>query len=210
MTTLFDRYDGTVSSYDANGMTDSSASWETNQWAGWYVCFRNENFNFKITSNTATTLSFANAISGSLTTYEICFVSRDRIAEIESDASNADLMSVDFLCNKYDLANYDISAKVFAYFRSQYRTDFDPLANILNLTSLQQVFCYYMLAKAYQDLSINQDSFESFKGFNMYEKSFNDSIKDALCMLQLDLNQDGTLDNQEILSNNGAIRYFTR
>ena len=210
MTNLFDRYTGTVSSYDSTSLTDSTANWTVNEYAGWYVLVGEDNKSFKITSNTATTLTFDNDLNGTLHNFYITFVSRDRIAEIESDASNATMMSNAFLFKKHDLANYDISSKVFAYLRSQYREDFDPLANILNLTSLQQVFCYYVLAKAYQDLSINQDSFESFKGYNMYEKSYNDTIKDALQMLQIDLDQSGTLDNSEILSNNGAIKYFTR
>lgn len=210
MTNLFDTYIGSVSSYNSNGMTDSSAAWTVNKYAGWYVYFRNESKSFKITSNTANTLVFSNDLTGSLSTYEIVFVSRDRIAEIESDASNATMMPNAFLDKKYNLANFDISSKVFSYLRSQYRDDFDPLANILNLTSLQQVFCYYILAKAYQDLSINQDSFESFKGYNMYEKSYNDGIKDALSLLQIDLDQSGTITADELKSNEGAIKYFTR
>ena len=210
MTNLFDKSSGSISSYDSSGVTDSSAAWTTDQWAGWYVYFPSIATSYKIVSNTDTTLSFSNSLASNPNSYEIQFVSRSRITEIESDANNSTMMSDSFLDNKYNLANYDISSKVFAYLRSQYREDFDPLANILNLTSLQQVFCYYVLAKAYQDLSINQDSFESFKGYNMYEKSYNDTIKDALQMLQIDLDQSGTLDNSEILSNNGAIKYFTR
>lgn len=210
MTNLFDGYSGIPTSHTATTLTDDTANWVVNQWVGWSICFRNDNLNFTIVSNTATTITWTGDLSGNPTTYDIHFVSRDKLAQIESDAANADLMSEDFLHKKYALANYDISAKVFAYLRSQYRSDFDPLANILNLTSLQQVYCYYVLAKAYQDLSINQDSFESFKGYNMYEKSYNDTIKDALSVLQLDLDQDGVVDNSEILNNNGAMRYLTR
>lgn len=210
MNTLFDRSSGTVSSYDSSGMTDSSASWTVNSLVGWYVYFPSLEQSFKINSNTSTTLSFENSIGSDPVNYKLMFVSRSKLAGIESDATNSTLMSDSFLENKYDLANYDISSKVFAYLRSQYRDDFNPLANIKNLTSLQQVFCYYVLSKAYQDLSINQDSFESFKGYNMYEKSYNDGIKDALTMLQVDLDQSGSITADEIRSNNGSMRYFGR
>lgn len=210
MTTLFDRKSGDISSYDSSGMTDSSASWTVDQWVGWYVYFPTLSQSFKIVSNTATTLSFSNSISEDPSSYKILFVSRSRVAEIESDAENTTLITDDFFLKKYDLANHDISTKVFAYLRSQYTDSFDPLTNIKNLTSLQQVYCYFILAKAYQDLSINQDSFESFKGYNMYEKSYNEGIKDSLVMLQVDLNQDGTIDAQEKKSNNGSIKFLTR
>lgn len=210
MTNLFDKSSGSVSSYNSSGMTNSTAAWTVNQYAGWYVYFATLGVSYKITSNTATTLSFSNSIAVDPVSYSIEFVSRSRISEIESDATNTTMMSDSFLDKKYNLANFDISSKVFSYLRSQYRDDFNPLANILNLTSLQQVFCYYILAKAYQDLSINQDSFESFKGYNMYEKSYNDGIKDALSLLQIDLDQSGAITADELKSNEGAIKYFTR
>jgi hypothetical protein len=210
MTNLFTKTTGTLTSYDSSSMTDSNAAWTVDQFVGWYVYFASENKSFLITSNTATKLVFENDLGLGVIDYEISFVARARLTEIESDASNTTLMSDDFLDKKYNLANHDISAKVFSYLRGQYTDDFDPLNNIKNLTSLQQVFCYFMLAKAYQDLSINQDSFESFKGYNMYEKSYNDGIKDALSNLRVDLNEDGNIDAEEIKNNNGSIKFLTR
>jgi len=207
MTKIFDKITGTSTSYDASGITNSGASFTVNYYKSWYIVI--SGIEYQITGNTATTLSFANSLAGNVD-YSIEFIARDRLAEIESDSSNTTKMTDSLILKKYNQANNDITNKVFAFLKNYYKTDFDPLANILNLAQLQQSFAYYVLARIYQDLSIDQDSFESFKGYNMYEKSYNDGIKDSLALLQIDFDEDGVVDNSEILANVSNTAFLSR
>lgn len=207
MTKLFDKETGTTTAYAATKVTDSTKTWVVNQFQNWYVTINS--VEYQITSNTETELLFANAIAANFT-YSIAFVGRTKLAELESDASNTTKITAALIANKYNQANQDIHSKVFAFLRSFIRTGFDPMENIANLYCLQQVFAYFLLSKIYQDLSINQDSFESFKGYNMYEKSYNDGIRDALSMLQIDFDADGSISATEKNRPASSVAFFSR
>lgn len=207
MAKLFDKVTGTSTSFDSNGITDSSASWVADQFKNWFVTFNS--VEYKITSNTATTLVFDNAIVAD-NTYEIAFVGRTFLTEIESDASNTTKISDEDISKKYNQTNTDLSNKVFAYLRTNYASDFDPLNYILNLEIMQQSFAYYLLGKIYQDLMIDQESFEGFKGYNMFEKSYNDGVRDALSLLQLDSNKNGEADPVEKAYSVSTTTYMSR
>lgn len=195
MTKLFDKISSTTTSVAVDGVVDSTKSWAVDQFKDWFVVI--SGVEYKITSNTETKLFFSNSISGNHD-YEISFVGRSFMLELESDLSDTTKIPDALILKKYNQANTDIHNKIFANLKLYATTEFDPMENILNLICMQQCFAYYLLSKIYQDLSINQDSFEAFKGYNMYEKSFNDSIKDSLSMIQLDINKNGEADVDEI------------
>jgi len=207
MSNLFDKAIGTTTSFDAAKVTDSTADWVANYYKGWFVILGSTEY--LITANTATELYFANAIVAN-SGYTIQFVGRTFLTEIESDFSNTTKIPDALIAKKYNQTNVDINNKIFAYLKPFFVGDFNPMDNILNLISLQQSFAYYLAAKVYQDLSIDQDSFESFKGYNMYEKSYNDGIKDSMAMLQLDKNQDGTANAEEIRNTISSSSFFKR
>jgi len=207
MTKLFDKIIGTTTSFDGNSVSDSTASWTVDFYKDWQVVI--DGTEYQITANTATSLSFSNSIAGN-TTYSIDFIGRNSLTEIEGDASNQTKITDALILKKYNQANNDITNKVFSYLKNLYKTDFDPLANILNLAQMQQSFSYYVLAKIYQDLSIDQESFEAFKGYNMYEKSYIDTVKDSLALLQIDLDKNGVADADELNSYVSNSVFLTR
>lgn len=207
MVKLFDKVTGTSTSYNSSGITDSSATWDINQFKDWYVVILGNEY--LITSNNKTTLFFEN----SLTTngnYIIEFIGRTFLTELESDVSNTTKIPDALISKKYNQANSDISNKIFAYLRNLYTSEFDPLANILNLEIMQQSFAYYLLAKIYQDIMIDQESFEGFKGYNMYEKSYIETVKDSLSLLQIDTNKDGKADPSEKTDAISAYSFLSR
>lgn len=207
MSKLFDKITGTITSYDSSSVTDSSASWEVDYYKDWYVTL--DGTEYQITSNTATTLSFTNSIS-SLLDYSIEFVGRTFLTELESDASNTTKIPDALISKKYNQANSDLHNKVYAYLRGLYTTDFDPMDNIFNIICMQQSFGYYLLAKIYQDLMIDQDSFEGFKGYNMYEKSYIETVKDSLALIQVDFDEDGVLDADEQTQSAATYAFLSR
>lgn len=194
MTKLFNKVTGTSTAFDNNSITDNSAEWKVDQFKDWWVVINGNEY--LITSNTTDTLLFTNTLIAN-DTYSIEFVGRSYLTEIESDASNTVKIPGDLIEKKYNQANYDITNKIFAYLRILYKSDYDPLANIFNISIVQQSFAYYMLSRIYQDLMIDHESFEAFKGYNMYDKSYNNSIKDSLALLQVDLNADGVINPEE-------------
>ena len=207
MAKLFNKVTGTSTSFISTGITDSGASWTVDQFKDWFVIF--DSIEYKITSNTVDTLVFDNSITTN-NTYEIQFIGRTFLNEIESDIANTTKISDDLLSKKYNQANADLSNKVFAYLRSNYTSDFDPLNYILNLEEMQQPFAYYLLGKVYSDLMIDHESFEGFKSYNMFEKSYNDTIKDSLSLLQLDYNKDGEADASEKAYSVSSQTYMSR
>ncbi len=194
MVKLFDKITGTTTSFDSEGVTDSTATWKTDQFKEWWVTI--DGTEYLITSNNATKLFFSNSISSN-NSYIIAFVGREFLTQTESDASNVIKIPDALIAKKYNQANFDLSNKIFSYLRGLYRQDFDPLEQIFNIYAMQQSFAYLVLAKIYQDLMIDQESFEGFKGYNMYEKSYNDGINDSLSLLQIDLDKDGVVDVEE-------------
>lgn len=207
MVKLFDKVSGTSTSFTATGITDSSASWTVDEFKDWFVTF--DGTEYKITSNTTDTLVFDNAIVAN-NTYEIAFIGRTFLTEMESDMSNATKVPDALISKKYEQVNIDLSNKVFAYLKKLYTSSFDPLTKILNLEILQQSYAYNLLGKIYQDLMIDQESFEGFKGYNMYEKSYNDGIRDSLSLLQIDLNSDGEANANEKAYAVSNVTYLNR
>lgn len=207
MSNLFDKETGTTTSFDSSKVTDSSKSWTVNQFKNWYIEINGTEY--QIDSNTETELLFTNAIAANYS-YTIAFVGRSKLTELESDCSNTTKIPSDLISKKYNQSNQDIHSKVFANLRSFLTSEFDPLNNIKNLYCLQQVFSYYLLSKIFQDLSISEDSFESFKGYNMYEKSYNDGIRDALSMLQIDFDESGTIEYDEKNRAPASVSFFSR
>lgn len=207
MSYLFDKITGTSTAFASDKITDSTKSWKTNQFQNWFVTI--DSIEYLIASNTETELFFSNTFEANKS-YEISFVGRTKLTEIESDAADVAKMPTVLIAKKYSQANIDINAKVYSGLRSFIKTDFDPMQNILNLHVLQQVFSYYLLAKIYQDLAIDQDSFESFKGYNQYEKSYNDGIRDSIGMLQIDFNQSGEADASEKANVPTTMSFFSR
>ncbi len=194
MVKLFDKITGTTTSFDNQGITDSTATWKTDQFKDWWVTI--DGTEYLITSNTSTKLLFSNSLSSNHN-FSIAFVGREFLTQTESDASNIIKIPDNLIEKKYNQANFDLSNKIFSYLRGLYRQDFDPLQQIFNIYVMQQSFAYLVLAKIYQDLMIDQESFEGFKGYNMYEKSYNDGINDSLSLLQIDLDKDGVVDVEE-------------
>lgn len=194
MVKLFDKITGTTTSFDSEGVTDSTATWKTDQFKDWWVTI--DGNEYLITSNNANKLFFSNSISSN-NSYIIVFIGREFLIQTESDASNTIKIPDALIDKKYNQANFDLSNKIFSYLRGLYRQDFDPLEQIFNIYVMQQSFAYLVLAKIYQDLMIDQESFEGFKGYNMYEKSYNDGINDSLSLLQIDLDKDGVVDVEE-------------
>ena len=207
MAKLFDKITGTITSYNSSSITDSSASFTVDYYKDWFIVLGG--IEYQIISNTATTLTFDNSIASNLD-YSIEFVGRMFLTELESDCSNATKIPDALIEKKYNQANSDIHNKVFSYLRGYYKNDYDPLANVLNLVIMQQSFAYYLLAKIYQDLMIDQESFEGFKGYNMYEKSYIEGVKDALSLLQLDINADGVIDAKEKAESPSTYSFLSR
>jgi hypothetical protein len=207
MSYLFDKVTGTSSSFTSSGIIDITKTWQINQFQNWYVTI--ENIEYLIESNTETELVFSNTFITNKS-YEISFVGRTKLTELESDASDVSKITSDLISKKYSQANKDIHAKVFSGLRTFINESFDPMENIKNIYVLQQIFSYYILSKIYQDLSISEDSFESFKGYNMYEKSYNNGVRDAIGMLQIDFNQSGVVDASEKRSPATTMAFFCR
>ncbi len=194
MVKLFDKITGTTTSFDNEGVTVSTVDWKVNQFKEWWVTI--DGTEYLITSNTSTKLLFSNSLSSNHN-FSIAFVGREFLTQTESDASNTIKIPDNLIEKKYNQANFDLSNKIFSYLRGLYRQDFDPLQQIFNIYVMQQSFAYLVLAKIYQDLMIDQESFEGFKGYNMYEKSYSDGINDSLSLLQIDLDKDGVVDVEE-------------
>lgn len=208
MAKLFDKISGTSTSFDSDGITDSTASFTEDALVGWFAVI--DSVEYEITANTTTTLSFANSLTEN-SDYEIVFVGRDFLTQIESECSDTTRIPSALIEKKYAQVNNDLQNKVFAYLRGLYtNSTFDPLTNILNLTILQQTFAYLLLSKVYEDLSIQQDSFESFKGFNMYAKNYGDGVKDALALIQIDFNEDGVADFDEKNRSVSSMGFLSR
>ena len=206
MTTLFDKVSGNYDSFDSAGVTDSTASFKVDQFKGWYVTI--SSVEYLITGNTATKLLFSNSIAA-VGSYEIAFLGRTKLNEIESDFSNTTKINDDIISKKYAQANIDISNRVVAYLRGLYNmnrdyytvngaylNEFDPLANILNLDIVQQSFGYYVTYLIFKDLSIDQDSYNSFKSEDNFTL-FKDTIKTNLALIQIDFDEDGKASNEE-------------
>ncbi len=211
MTTLFDKVSGNYDSLSVpNGsITDSTASFQIDQFKGWFYMIGTTEF--LIISNTATTLFTSGSLSGFGTsgTYLIAYVGRSYLNQIESDFSNMTKISDDLISKKYDQTNIDISNRVVAYLRPLYGmdrsfytlkgsfiNDFDPLENILNLEIMQQVFAYYLIYLVFKDLSLDQDSHNYFKSEDHFTL-FKNTVKDSLSLIQIDFNEDGEADSEE-------------
>lgn len=207
MANIFDKITGTSTAFDANGITDNTKSFTVNYYVGWFIVINS--VEYKITANTATTISFENSLSAN-EDYSIEFVGRTFLTEIESDASNSTKIPTALIDKKYNQVNTDVSNKIFAYLRKLTTTNFDPLSNILNPLIIQQSFAYLLLSKIYNDLTIDQNSFESFKGYETYEKTYNDTIKDSMALLQVDLNEDGEANASEITTSASTYAYLNR
>lgn len=189
----FDKVSGSFGSYTATGITDSTAEWTVNSYQNWYVTILA--VEYKITSNTADTLTFDNSLIA-VGDYEIAFLGRTYLTEIESDCSNTSKIPDALILKKYNQANIDIYNKLFAYLRKSYTSDFDPLAYIINVFILQQSYAYYMLYLIYTDLMISEGSFNQFKA-DLYYNQYKDAIKDGLALIQVDFDKDGVADPEE-------------
>ena len=207
MAKLFDKYISTSTSFDSEGITDSSASWKANKYKGWFISI--DGSEYEITSNTATKLIFSNSLTDN-NSYIISFVGRDYLTELESELSDTTRVPDSLIAKKYNQANADIHNKIYSSLKLLLTDSFDPIDNILNLDVMRQVFAYYILSKVYQDLMIDNNSFEGFKGVNMYEKSFEDNIKDAMSLIILDKEQDGVEDVTEIRATHPSFTYLSR
>ena len=197
----FDKISGSYTSYDSASITDSSATWVTNAYQNWYVTIASTEY--KIESNTSDTLTFSNSLVAT-GTYEIAFLGRTYLTEIESDCSNSTKIPDALILKKYNQANIDIYNKLFAYLRKLYSTDFDPLTNILNVYILQQAYAYYMLYLLYTDLMILEGSFNQYKA-DLYYNQYKDTVKDALALIQIDFDEDGTADASEKTDSVGGV-----
>lgn len=215
MSRLFDKVSGTFTSYDSSGITDSSANWQVNYYVDWYVTI--DGTEYQITANTATTLSFANSLAAT-DDYQIAIVGRDFLEQIESDASDTTKVPSALISEKYEITNRMMHNKVFAYLKQLYTQydytssssetySFDPLDNILNIYVLQDCFANYMLHLIFKDLMIAED-FNGFKAFEFYLKSFNDQIKDAMSLIQIDFDEDGVADADEIRTQPSGTYFF--
>lgn len=207
MTTLFDKVSGSYDSFNSTGITDSTAAFKIDEFKGWFVT-TDQGGSFQVTSNDETTLSFSNALAA-VGTYEIAFVDREYLKQIESDFSNRTKIDDDLISKKYSQSNVDMSKRVMAYLRSLYGmntsyyskngafvNDFDPLANILNLEIMQQSYAYYLSYLVFKDLSISQDSNNNYKSDDFFTL-FKSTVKDSLALMQIDFNQDGEASNEE-------------
>ena len=218
MANLFEKIEGVSStSTTINTLVDTTQNFKVDKYKNWYctvfytVSGVTYSHNVKIVSNTSNTLTFAKNVSfPSVVNYEIAFVNRFDLNEIESDSVNQLKITDELIRFKYRQVNIDLSNKVFSYLRGLYKENFDPLTKISNLEVLKQVYCYSLLSKIYQDLSLDQDSFESFKGYNMYEKSYLEGVKDALALLQIDTNDDGTISAEEIAKSASTFVFMSR
>ena len=197
----FDKVSGSYDSYLATSITDSTAEWTVNAYQNWYVLI--DSVEYKITSNTADTLTFSNSLIAT-GTYEIAFLGRTYLTEIESDCSNSTKIPDALILKKYNQASIDVYNKLFAYLRKMYTTDFDPLAYIINIYILQQAYVYYMLYLLYTDLAILEQSFNTYKA-ELYYNQYKDAVKDGLALIQIDFDKDGVADADEKTSSAGGI-----
>ena len=193
MAKLFDKVSGSFDSFDSNGITDSNASFKVDQFKHWFVAIAGNKYT--ITSNTATTLSFNNSLSAT-GNYEIAFVGRDYLNEIESDFSDVVKINDDLISKKYNQTNIDLSNTVFAFLRPLFNGEFDPTQNILNLSVMQQTFAYYMIYLIFKDLSLNTENQNYFKSED-HLTLFKSTIKDVLALLQVDFDEDGKASSEE-------------
>lgn len=216
MITLFDKVTGSYDSFDSSGITDSTASFTKNEFKDWYIKIGSGGL-FQITSNDETTLYFSNTLS-QVDTYEISFVNRDFLEEIESDFSDTVKIPDSLITKKYNQTNKDISNRVVAYLRPLYGmdtsyytpkdrfvSDYDPLENILNLEIMQQSYAYYLIYLIFKDLSLDQESHNYFKSEDHFTL-FKSTIKDSLSLLQIDFDEDGEADNEEKRNSANTLR----
>ncbi len=207
MATLFDKVSGTYESFDSNGITDNEAAFKENEFKDWYVVIGG--VEFKIISNTATTLSFSNTLTAT-GSYEIVFIGRVKLTEIESDFSDSVKIPDALISKKYNQTNIDMSNRLFAYLRglfgmntgsfvqrSKFTNDFNPLENILNIEIMQQSFCYYLSYLIFKDLSIRHENNQNFVKSEDFFTLFKETIKDNLALIQIDFNEDGEADSEE-------------
>lgn len=205
MANLFDTVEGNYTSATTTSIADSSAEWKVDQFKNWYVIVSGTEY--KITSNTTNTLSFANSLPGT-GSYKIIFIYRAYLLTLESDLSNTTKIPDSLLDLKYDPTNTKISNEVFAYIRVNFTSTFDPTQNMLNQYVMQEAFAYYMLYLIYLDLMISGDSFDKLKmeiNYNQYKED----LKNNKALLQLDFDEDGEADfNEE--KNSVSTSFFGR
>jgi len=202
---LFDKVSGTASSVTSLTLTDTTKTWRENQFKDWFVTISSTEF--LIVSNTTDTLTLIGSTLTGTPTYEIAIVGRKYLEEIESDASDTTKMPDTLILKKYNQSNIDLDNKVFGYIRHTYKTYFDPTLNILNLEKMQRSYAYYMLYLLYSDLTLAQETFNTYKS-ELNNNQYSETLKDGLSLLQLDFNEDGEADASEKKDSAGGTHFI--
>ena len=203
---LFAKLLGSFDSFDSGGITDSAASFKPNYYTGWIALVNN--VEYIITGNTASTLYFSNQITA-VGDYEIAFIGRNYLIQFESDCSNLIKIPDQLITSKYYIADTDLTNEVTVYLRGLNTSSFNPLNNILNLTVLQPAFAYHVLDLIYRDLMIDGSSYEAFKSLDMYRKDYSSSLSVGKALLEVDYNQNGTADPNEVRISASTV-FFSR
>ena len=203
-----------ASSLDGDGLTISGADFALDYYTCWFIKLTygagptvDE---FQITGNTATKLLFTNTIA-EVGTYSVEFITKNYLEDIESDMGSTKV-SDSLAADKIALAGDDMEKKIYANFKNlyaQFANDVEPLLLVLNLYQIQRQYGYKAIAMTYMDLIVepgdtNDLKKEDYRGF------FKDTIKDALSLLAVDLDQDDTLDNDEKAKNSGTGGLLSR
>ncbi len=197
MQKLFDKLSSTSTAYNSLYIEDSTLSLKDNQYQNFIIKINNAYYT--ITSNTSNKLYFANSLTANYS-YEILFIDRDYLTKFDSDLSDTSRISDDLISKKYELVNIELSKELFFYLKPKITTTYNPLNYIGNLYDLQNLFSYKLLALIYADLSIQYESFETYKS-QEFAKKYKELKPSYFALINIDANADGIIDNDELKAN---------
>jgi len=193
---MFESISGNYTAYDSDSITVSLPDIFINALKRWKCTI--STIEYEIISNTKTKIYFTNVLA-STGTFLIEFATRTLLTLFESDMSNENKIPDALLIKKIATTNRFFEEKIkgqFRYLFSDYQDDVSPLDRIINLHEIQTVYCYYLIASIYQDLSIEEGDQNDYKN-RQYMNKYKELIRDSLALLSVDTDGSEDLDNLE-------------
>lgn len=163
---------------------------------------------YEIASNTESTISFTNSVSGS-GTFSVNYVTRGLLDNFESDMASVTKVSNTLLADKIESTKRFFIEKLKMQFRflyEEFNDEADPLARIINLYEIQSAFCYYLISEIYSDLLLTEGDINQYKS-KLYINKYKEIIDGSLARLSYLREGTTELDNSDLASskNTGVL-----
>jgi len=195
---LFDETIGSTTAYSEFTITDNTKAFKTDYYRGWVLIIND--IEFQIISNTDTQITVKEQISITENyDYTISFITRNELGKYDPKLMDTVYFDAELVLAKIQQTYTDFETKIYSNFKHLLDSFSDsvlPQDYIYNLFRIKQAMLYYCLELLFMSQAIQEDDFFILKS-DYFRSKYRDSFKDTINLLTVDIDQDGTLSNDE-------------